>query len=102
MPPFIFLTGVVKVHIAGKFFAKAKCGRSLCLVQCPVEFGLDNKILWAPGICEVDELQIHCLKAVLSTCVTMKPKSYQEKLDFKVSSLLEHYTSTFASEVSII
>lgn len=54
MPPFIFLIGVVKVQIAGELFAEAEGGRSLGLVLCLVEFGLDNEILRAPGIREVD------------------------------------------------
>lgn len=87
MPPFIFLIGVVKVHIAGEPFAKAESSRSLSLVLCPVEFGLDDEILWAPGICEVDKFQIHRLKAVFSTCVTVKAKNCQEKLDVKVLAI---------------
>lgn len=87
MPPFIFLVGVVKVHIAGELFAEAKSGSSLVLVLRPVELGLDDGMLRAPGICEVDELQINRLEAVLSTCGTVKPKSCQEKLDVKVETL---------------
>lgn len=71
-PPFILLIGVEKVHIARKLFAKAEGGGSLCLVFCPVELGLDHKILRTPWICEVDIFQIQCLKAVLATCVIMK------------------------------
>lgn len=82
--PFIFLVGVVKVHVAGELFAEAESGRSLGLDLCPVEFGLDDEILRAPGICEVDIFQIYRLKTVLSTCVTVKAKSCQEKLDVKV------------------
>lgn len=59
MSPFIFLTGVVKVHIAGELFAEAESGRSLGLMQCLLKFGLDDEILRAPGICEVDEFQIN-------------------------------------------
>lgn len=70
MAPFIFLVGVDKVHITGEFFAKAESGRSLGLVLCPVKFGLDDEILWAPGVCKVDIFQIKRLEAVLSTCVT--------------------------------
>lgn len=67
MPPLIFLIGVVEVQVTGEFFPKAKRSRTLCLVLCPVEFGLDDIILWAPRIGEVDEFQINGLKAVLST-----------------------------------
>lgn len=80
MPPLIFLIGVLKVHVAGELFAKAKSCRSLRLVLSPVEFRLDNKILWAPGVCEVDKFQIQRLKAVRSTCVTVKEKWVSEKL----------------------
>ncbi len=72
MPPFIFHIGVDKVHIAGELFAEPKSSRSLGLVLCLVEFGLDNEMLWAPGICKVHKFQIHGLKAVLSTCVTVE------------------------------
>lgn len=54
MSPFILLIGVVKVQIAGELFAKAESSRSLCLVLCLVEFGLDDEILRTPGVCEVD------------------------------------------------
>ena len=83
MSPFIFLIGIVKVHITGELFAKAESGRSLGLVLCSVEFGLDDEMLWAPGIGEVDISQINRLKAVLSPCV-VKAKSCQVKLDVRV------------------
>lgn len=67
MPPLIFLIRVVEVHIAGELFPKAEGGRTLRLVLCPVESGLDDGILWAPRICEVDIFQVYGLKAVLST-----------------------------------
>lgn len=77
VPPFILLIRVVEVHIAGKLFAKAEGSRPLSLVLCPVEFGLNNKMFWAPWIGEVDILQIHGLKAILSTCVIVKKKRYR-------------------------
>lgn len=58
MPPFVFLIGVVEVHIAGKLFAKAEGGRSLRLVFGPVELGLDDEMLLAPWIREVLIFQI--------------------------------------------
>lgn len=70
--PFIFLVGVVEVHIAGELFAKAECCRSLGLVLCLLEFGLDDVILWAPGVGDVDKFQIHRLKAVFTACVTVR------------------------------
>lgn len=69
--PLVFLIGIVKVKVAGNLFAIAEGGRSLLLVLCPLEFGLDNKMFRAPGICEVDIFQVNGLKAVFSTCATV-------------------------------
>lgn len=54
MPPFISLIRVVEVHITWELLAKTERCRAFGHVLCLVESGLDNKIVWAPWICEVD------------------------------------------------
>lgn len=75
--PFVFLIGVVKVHVARELLAKAECRRPLRLVLCPVEFGLDNKMIWAPWIGEVHIFQVDRFKAVLSTCIPERIRSFR-------------------------
>lgn len=76
--PLVFLTGVVKVHIARELFAKAECSRSLRLVLRPVKFGLDDEVIWAPRIGEVHILQVYCFKAVISTCIPENTRSLRK------------------------
>lgn len=72
MPPFVAFVGVIKEHMAGQLPAKGEGSRSLRLVFGSVKLGLDNVIRWAPGVGEVDEFHIHCLKAVLLPCEKRK------------------------------
>lgn len=72
MSPLIFLIRIVKIDKTRELFAIAEGGRTLRRMFRPVEFGLDDEILGAPGICEVDVFQIHTLKAVVPTCVENK------------------------------
>lgn len=66
-PP-VFLVWVGKMQIARQFLLKAESSRSLCLVLRLLKFRLDNKMLWTPGVREVDQLQIYRLKAVMTIC----------------------------------
>lgn len=59
MAPSIFLVGVGEMQIARELLSKAESGRSLSLVLCPLEFGLDDEMVGTPGVCEVDQFQIH-------------------------------------------
>lgn len=65
MPPFVFFVGVAEEHVAWHLLAKAEGSRALRLVFCTVELWLDDGILRAPGICEVDKFHIHRFKAVV-------------------------------------
>lgn len=56
--PFIFLVGVVKVEVAGHLFTKPESSGTFSCALYPVEFGLDDVILGAPGIGEIDKLEI--------------------------------------------
>lgn len=68
MAPLVFLIRIVKVHIARKGFAEAESSRAFGLVLRPVEFGLDDEMFGAPGIGEVDKVQVQCFKAVPASC----------------------------------
>lgn len=85
--PLVFLTGVVKVHIARELFAKAECSRSLRLVLRPVKFGLDDEMIWAPRIGEVHIFQVYRFKAVILTCIPEK-KKFEKVLCVRIWCLL--------------
>ena len=72
--PFVLLVGVVEVEVARHLFPKAECCGALSGVLRPVQLGLDDAVLGAPGVGEVDILEVNRLKAVLPSCITIACK----------------------------
>jgi len=66
-PPLVGLVGVVEVEVAGELLAEGERGGSLRLALRPLEFGLHDEMIRAPGVREVDVLQIQRLEAVPPT-----------------------------------
>ena len=72
--PFVLLVGVVEVEVARHLFPKAESCGALSGVLRPVQLGLDDAVLGAPGVGEVDILEVNRLKAVLPSCITIACK----------------------------
>ena len=69
--PFVLPVGIVEVEVARHLLPKAESSGALCGVLRPVQLGLDDVVVWAPGIGEVDILEVNRLKAVLPSCITI-------------------------------
>ena len=72
--PFVLLVGVVEVEVTRHLLPEAESSGALGGVLRPVQLGLDDGILGAPGVGEVNVLEVNRLKAVLPSCVTIADK----------------------------